>query len=79
MVDTKMCRRMKLTELKDFARTLGVVNFRTRTTQGSREATKDEICNMIKKETGNQDGHVQKHEQGKECQSQWYERSIQGW
>jgi TATA-box binding protein (TBP) (component of TFIID and TFIIIB) len=52
MVDTKMCRRMKLTELKDFARTLGVVNFRTRTTQGSREATKDEICNMIKKKQG---------------------------
>jgi TATA-box binding protein (TBP) (component of TFIID and TFIIIB) len=52
MVDTKMCRRMKLTELKDFARTLGVVNFRTRTNQGSREATKDEICNMIKKKQG---------------------------
>jgi len=52
MVDTKMCRRMKLTELKDFARTLGVVNFRTRTTQGSREATKDEICTMIKKKQG---------------------------
>jgi TATA-box binding protein (TBP) (component of TFIID and TFIIIB) len=51
-VDTKMCKRMKLSELKDFARTLGVVNFRTRTTQGSREATKDEICNMIKKKQG---------------------------
>jgi len=51
-IDTKMCKRMKLAELKDFARTLGVVNFRTRTNEGSREATKDEICKMIKKKQG---------------------------
>lgn len=51
-IDTKMCKRMKLSELKEFARTLGVVNFRKRTTEGSREATKDEICDMIKKKQG---------------------------
>jgi hypothetical protein len=51
-IDTKMCKRMKLSELKDFARTLGVVNFRKRTSEGSREATKDEICDMIKKKQG---------------------------
>jgi TATA-box binding protein (TBP) (component of TFIID and TFIIIB) len=51
-VDTKMCKRMKISELRDFARTLGVVNFRKRTVEGSREATKDEICEMIRKKQG---------------------------
>ena len=43
---------MKISELRDFARTLGVVNFRKRTVEGSREATKDEICEMIRKKQG---------------------------
>ena len=51
-VDTKMCKRMKISELRDFARTLGVVNFRKRTSDGSREATKNEICDMIRKKQG---------------------------
>lgn len=51
-IDTKMCKRMKISELKEFARTLGVVNFRKRMTNGSRDATKDEICDMIKKKRG---------------------------
>lgn len=51
-IDTKMCKRMKITELRDFARTLGVVNFRKRTGDGSKEATKDDICTMIKNKQG---------------------------
>ena len=47
-----MCKRMKVSELRDFARTLGVVNFRKRTSDGSREATKNEICDMIRKKQG---------------------------
>jgi len=52
MVNSKMCARMKKSELVDFARRMGVVNFRTTTKEGSRVATKDEICKRIKNKTG---------------------------
>jgi TATA-box binding protein (TBP) (component of TFIID and TFIIIB) len=52
MINPKMCARMKKPELVDLARRLGVVNFRTTTREGSRAATKDEICARIKNKTG---------------------------
>jgi len=51
-VDDKRCARMKKSELIDFARRMGVVNFRTKLQDGSRVATKDEICDRIKNKTG---------------------------
>ena len=51
-IDDKRCARMKKPELVDFARRMGVVNFRTKLTDGSRVATKEEICERIKKKTG---------------------------
>jgi len=53
MINSKMCARMKKTELVNFARRMGVVDFRTKEQNGSRAATKDEICTRIKKKTGN--------------------------
>jgi TATA-box binding protein (TBP) (component of TFIID and TFIIIB) len=53
VINSKMCARMKKTELVDLARRMGVVNFRTKVEDGSRVATKDEICTRIKKKTGN--------------------------
>tara|TARA_R110001606_G_scaffold62830_1_gene145904 strand:+ start:2146 stop:4239 length:2094 start_codon:yes stop_codon:yes gene_type:complete len=53
IIDSKMCARMKKPELIDLARRMGVVNFRTKEQDGSRAATKDEICARIKKKTGN--------------------------
>ena len=50
--NTKMCARMKKPELINYARRMGVVNFRTTTREGSRAATKDEICARIKNKTG---------------------------
>lgn len=52
MINSKMCARMKKPELIDLARRFGVVNFRTTTREGSRAATKDEICARIKNTTG---------------------------
>ena len=52
MINSKMCARMKKSELVDLARRMGVVNFRITTQGGSRLATKDEICARIKKKTG---------------------------
>jgi len=51
-VDNKGCARMKKPELIDFARRMGVVNFRTKLQDGSRAATKVEICARIKNKTG---------------------------
>ena len=48
-----LCARMKKTELINYARRMGVVNFRTTTREGSRAATKDEICARIKNKSGN--------------------------
>ena len=50
--DSKICARMKKTELIDYARRMGVVNFRTTDGGGSRVATKDEICKRIKNASG---------------------------
>jgi TATA-box binding protein (TBP) (component of TFIID and TFIIIB) len=52
IINSKMCARMKKTELVDLARRMGVVNFRTTTREGSRAATKDEICDKIRNKTG---------------------------
>lgn len=43
---------MKKSELMDLARRMGVVNFRITTKDGSRLASKDEICSKIKKQVG---------------------------
>jgi TATA-box binding protein (TBP) (component of TFIID and TFIIIB) len=48
-----LCARMKKAELINYARRMGVVNFRTTTREGSRAATKDEICARIKNKSGN--------------------------
>jgi hypothetical protein len=52
MINSKMCARMKKSELVDLARRMGVVNFRVTTQGGSRLASKAEICARIKKQTG---------------------------
>ena len=52
MLDSKMCARMKKPELIDLARRMGVVNFRTKVDDGSRIATKEEICVRIRNKTG---------------------------
>ena len=52
MIDSKMCARMKKPELVDLARRMGVVNFRMKVQDGSRVATKDEICTRIRNKTG---------------------------
>ena len=52
MINSKMCARMKKPELVNLARRMGVVNFRITTGEGSRMATKDEICARIKNKTG---------------------------
>lgn len=51
--NAKACARMKKPELINYARRMGVVNFRTTTKNGSRLATKDEICKRIKNKSGN--------------------------
>ena len=48
----ELCARMKKPELINYARRMGVVNFRTTTKEGSRAATKDEICARIKNKSG---------------------------
>ena len=48
----EVCARMKKSELIKYARRMGVVNFRTTTKEGSRAATKDEICARINKKIG---------------------------
>jgi TATA-box binding protein (TBP) (component of TFIID and TFIIIB) len=53
MLNSEMCARMKKPELIDLARRMGVVNFRTKVSDGSRVATKGEICLRIKNRTGN--------------------------
>ncbi len=52
ILNSKMCARMKKSELIDLARRMGVVNFRTKVDDGSRVASKEEICARIKKKTG---------------------------
>ena len=52
-IDLKACKRdMSKAELIEFARKVGVVNFRTKNENGSRAATMDEICERIKKKKG---------------------------
>lgn len=53
MINSRMCARMKKAELVDLARRIGVVNFRVKGQNGSRLATKEEICARIKKKTSN--------------------------
>lgn len=50
--NTKVCARMKKSELINYARRMGVVNFRMTTEEGSRAATKDVICARIKNKVG---------------------------
>jgi TATA-box binding protein (TBP) (component of TFIID and TFIIIB) len=52
ILNSKMCVRMKKSELIDLARRMGVVNFRTKVDDGSRAASKDEICTRIRNKTG---------------------------
>ena len=47
--DTKSCERMKRPDLVNMARKMGVVNFRVTRNGVMRRATKQEICQMIKK------------------------------
>ena len=47
VLNLKKCARMKKPELIALARRKGVVNFRTKVVDGSRVATKDEICKKI--------------------------------
>ena len=51
-IDGKRCERMGRAELVDLARKMGVVNFRTKTRDGTRDATKLEICDRIRKISG---------------------------
>jgi len=50
--NAKGCVRMKKPELIALARSVGVVNFRMKTSDGSRIATKEEICKRIKNASG---------------------------
>lgn len=50
-VTGKICERMKRSEIVDLAKNFGIVNFRVRGENGTRNATRKEICNMIKKKT----------------------------
>lgn len=50
----KVCERMKRSEIMDLAKNFGIVNFRIRGAAGTRNATKSEICDMIKKKTNTQ-------------------------
>jgi len=50
--NAKGCVRMKKPELVALARSVGVVNFRMKTSDGSRIATKEEICKRIKNASG---------------------------
>jgi len=52
ILNSTMCARMKKSELVDFARRMGVVNFRMRDQGGSKMATKDVICERIRNKTG---------------------------
>lgn len=51
--DAKACARMKKPELIEYARRMGVVNFRVRGENGFRAAKKDEICKKILNKSGN--------------------------
>ena len=51
--NSKVCTRMKKSELMNFARRVGVVNFRMKGANGSKAATKDVICQRIKNKMGN--------------------------
>jgi len=51
-INAKKCEKLKKKELVDLARQMGVVNFRTKTKDGSRMATKSEICRRIQNTTG---------------------------
>ena len=50
----KICERMKRSEIVDLAKNFGIVNFRVRGAMGTRNATRAEICDMIKKKTNTQ-------------------------
>ena len=47
----KKCERMKKPELMNFARKMGVVDFRTKVKNGTRASTKKEICDRIRGKT----------------------------
>ena len=51
-VDMAACKRMKRDELVEFAKKLGIVQFRVKTSDGSRQMRKDEICEKIKAKKG---------------------------
>ena len=48
-----VCSRMKKDDVMKLARSMGIVNFRTKTKNGSRTATVAEICRKIKNMSGN--------------------------
>jgi TATA-box binding protein (TBP) (component of TFIID and TFIIIB) len=47
----KKCERLKKPELMNLARRMGVVDFRTKVQNGTRESTKKEICDKIRGKT----------------------------
>lgn len=47
----KACERLKKPALIDYARKMGVIDFRTKVKDGTRDATKREICDRIKGKT----------------------------
>lgn len=51
-INAKKCEKLKKKELVDLARQMGVVDFRTKTKDGSRMATKSEICKRIQNASG---------------------------
>ena len=51
-INTKKCEKLKKKELVNLARQMGVMNFRTKTKDGSRMATKGEICQRIQNTSG---------------------------
>ena len=51
-IDDTMLKAMDKNELIDFARKLGITNFRTTGENGTRDSTKDQIRNKIKKKYG---------------------------
>jgi TATA-box binding protein (TBP) (component of TFIID and TFIIIB) len=48
MIVGKQCERLKKPELMNFARKMGVVDFRTKVQNGTRDSTKREICDKIR-------------------------------
>ena len=51
-VDMAACKRMSRGELVELAKKLGIVQFRVKTSDGTRQMKKDEICEKIKAKKG---------------------------